>query len=67
MTKQQKTLLNRRQTPVHSSLLFSSNLLSSSVSNANLCFGGKKRNRLFMCVSTSVYSLYVDVQGALLP
>jgi gluconolactonase len=34
---------------------------------ANLCFGGKKRNRLFMCASTSVYSLYVDVQGALLP
>jgi gluconolactonase len=34
---------------------------------ANLCFGGKKRNRLFMCASTSIYSLYVDVQGALLP
>jgi len=34
---------------------------------ANLCFGGKKRNRLFMCASTSVYSLFVDVQGALLP
>jgi gluconolactonase len=34
---------------------------------ANLCFGGKKRNRLFMCASTSVYSLYVDVQGAQLP
>ena len=34
---------------------------------ANLCFGGKKRNRLFMCASTSIYSLYVDVQGAQLP
>lgn len=34
---------------------------------ANLCFGGKKRNRLFMAASTSVYALYVDVQGAQLP
>jgi gluconolactonase len=34
---------------------------------ANLCFGGKKRNRLFMCASTSIYSLYVDEQGAQLP
>jgi gluconolactonase len=34
---------------------------------ANLCFGGKKRNRLFMCGSTSMYSLYVDIQGAQLP
>lgn len=34
---------------------------------ANLCFGGKKRNRLFMTASTSVYSVYVDTQGALLP
>jgi len=31
---------------------------------ANLCFGGKKRNRLFMCASTSVYALYVDINGA---
>jgi gluconolactonase len=31
---------------------------------ANLCFGGRHRNRLFMCASTSVYSLYVNVQGA---
>jgi len=31
---------------------------------ANLCFGGKKCNRLFMCASTSVYALYVDVNGA---
>ena len=34
---------------------------------ANLCFGGVKRNRLFMTASTSVYALYVNVQGAQLP
>ena len=34
---------------------------------ANLCFGGPKRNRLFMCASTSVYATYVETQGALLP
>ncbi len=34
---------------------------------ANLCFGGRKRNRLFMAASTSVYALYVNVQGAQLP
>lgn len=31
---------------------------------ANVCFGGRRRNRLFMCASTSVYSLYVNTQGA---
>ncbi len=31
---------------------------------ANLCFGGLRRNRLFMCGSTSIYSLYVNTQGA---
>jgi gluconolactonase len=31
---------------------------------ANLCFGGRHRNRLFMCGSTSIYSLYVNTQGA---
>ena len=30
---------------------------------ANLCFGGLRRNRLFMASSTSVYSLYVNTQG----
>lgn len=30
---------------------------------SNLCFGGTKRNRLFMTGGQSVYSLYVDVQG----
>jgi gluconolactonase len=34
---------------------------------ANLCFGGKKRNRLFMTASTSVYATYVETQGALKP
>jgi gluconolactonase len=31
---------------------------------ANLCFGGTHRNRLFMCSSTSVHSLFVNTQGA---
>jgi len=31
---------------------------------ANLCFGGIKRNRLFMAASQSIYSLYVETQGA---
>ncbi len=31
---------------------------------ANLCFGGKHRNRLFMAGSQSLYSLYVNTQGA---
>jgi gluconolactonase len=30
---------------------------------ANLCFGGRHGNRLFMCGSTSLYSLYVGTQG----
>ena len=32
---------------------------------ANLCFGGRHRNRLFMAASHSLYSLYVNTQGAL--
>jgi gluconolactonase len=31
---------------------------------ANLCFGGLKRNRLFMAASHSLYALYVNTQGA---
>jgi gluconolactonase len=31
---------------------------------ANLCFGGPRRNRLFMAASQSVYALYVNTQGA---
>src|SRR6202790_1419527 len=34
---------------------------------ANLCFGGEKRDRLFMAASQSLYSLYVGAQGALRP
>ena len=34
---------------------------------ANLCFGGKKKNRLFMAASTSVYAVYVETVGALVP
>ena len=30
---------------------------------ANLCFGGPKRNRLFMAASQSLYALYVNTQG----
>ena len=30
---------------------------------ANLCFGGLRRNRLFMASSQSLYSLYVNTQG----
>jgi gluconolactonase len=32
---------------------------------ANLCFGGRWRNRLFMAASHSVYALYVNTQGAI--
>jgi gluconolactonase len=31
---------------------------------ANVCFGGRFRNRLFMAASHSLYSLYVNTQGA---
>jgi gluconolactonase len=31
---------------------------------ANVCFAGTKRNRLFMAASQSLYSVYVDTQGA---
>jgi len=31
---------------------------------ANLCFGGAKRNRLFMVASQSLYAVYVETQGA---
>jgi gluconolactonase len=33
---------------------------------ANLCFGGGKRNRLFIAGSQSLYALYVNAQGATL-
>jgi gluconolactonase len=31
---------------------------------ANICFGGPKRNRLFMAASQSLYAVYVGTQGA---
>lgn len=31
---------------------------------SNICFGGTKRNRLFMTGSTSLYSVYVETKGA---
>jgi gluconolactonase len=34
---------------------------------ANLVFGGLLRNRLYICASTSVYSCYVNTQGAATP
>jgi gluconolactonase len=34
---------------------------------ANLCFGGAKKNRLFMAASQSLYSVYVETQGAQTP
>ncbi len=30
---------------------------------ANVCFGGAKRNRLFICGTTSLYSAYLSVNG----
>jgi gluconolactonase len=32
---------------------------------ANVCFGGRHRNRLFIAGAHSLYSLYVNAQGAL--
>jgi gluconolactonase len=31
---------------------------------ANVCFGGPKRNRLFMAASQLLYAVYVNTQGA---
>jgi gluconolactonase len=31
---------------------------------ANVCFGGARRNRLFMAASQSLYAVYVNVRGA---
>ena len=31
---------------------------------SNICFGGAKRNRLFVTASQSLYAVYVDTQGA---
>jgi gluconolactonase len=34
---------------------------------ANLVFGGRSKNRLFMCGSQSLYALYIEAQGAQSP
>jgi gluconolactonase len=34
---------------------------------ANVVFGGPKRNRLFICATTSIYSVLLPVRGAALP
>jgi gluconolactonase len=30
---------------------------------ANICFGGPKRNRLFICATTTMRAIYVNAQG----
>jgi gluconolactonase len=34
---------------------------------ANVCFGGPKRNRLFICATTSLYAIYLATQGCRRP
>lgn len=34
---------------------------------ANLCFGGRKKNRLFMTAGQSLYAVYVEANGAQMP
>ena len=34
---------------------------------ANVCFGGPKRNRLFICGTTSLYAIYLNTAGAVWP
>ena len=34
---------------------------------ANVCFGGPKRNRLYICATTSLYAVYVNARGATWP
>lgn len=31
---------------------------------ANLCFGGARRNRMFICATTSLYAVYLNTRGA---
>jgi len=31
---------------------------------ANLCFGGPRRNRMFICATTSLYSVFLNTRGA---
>jgi len=39
-------------------------LIKLPETGSNLCFGGPKRNRLFITASQSLYSLYVNTSGA---
>lgn len=34
---------------------------------ANLCFGGERRNRLYICAHTSLYAIYLNTTGAFRP
>ena len=34
---------------------------------ANVCFGGARRNRLFICGFTSLYAIYLNARGAQVP
>jgi gluconolactonase len=34
---------------------------------ANVCFGGVKRNRLYICGTTSLYAVLLHVNGAQKP
>jgi gluconolactonase len=34
---------------------------------ANVCFGGPKRNRLFICATTSLYAIFLGTRGCLRP
>lgn len=34
---------------------------------ANVCFGGPKRNRLYICGTTSLYAIYLNARGAVWP
>jgi len=34
---------------------------------ANVCFGGPKLNRLFVCATTSLYSVYLNARAAARP
>jgi gluconolactonase len=34
---------------------------------ANVCFGGPKRNRLFICGTSSLYSIFLRTRGCARP
>jgi gluconolactonase len=34
---------------------------------ANICFGGRARNRLYICAHTSLYAIHMNTEGALVP